>query len=81
MPDIHIFFKNVIVKAIEKIERTYSFNTINLNFPKIINQLNKLKESEEKKMGKKKNINTDEVYKIVVDKILNQSINISKERT
>ena len=79
MPDIHIFFKNVIVKAIEKIERTYSFNTINLNFQKIINQLNKLKESEEKKMGKKRNINTDEVYKIVVDKILNQSINISKE--
>ena len=80
MPDIQIFFKNVIIKTIEKMERTYSFKTINFNVSKILNQLNKLKESEEKKVGKKKNINLNEIYtKIVENKILDQSINFSKE--
>ena len=46
MPDIQIYFKNVIIKAIEKIERTYSFKTITFNISKILNQLNKIKESE-----------------------------------
>ena len=54
MPDIQIYFKNVIIKAIEKLERSYSFKRIIFNVSKILNQLNKLKESEEKKIGKKK---------------------------
>ena len=44
MPDIQIYFKNVIIKAIEKLERSYSFKRIIFNVPKILNQLNKLKE-------------------------------------
>ena len=79
MPDIQIYFKNVIIKAIEKLERSYSFKRIIFNVPKILNQLNKLKESEEKKIGKKKNIKINEIYKKIVDKLLEQSINFSKE--
>ena len=78
MPDIQIYFKNVIIKAIEKIERTYSFKTITFNISKILNQLNKIKESEEKKV-KKKIINIDEFYQNIVDKILDQSLHFSKE--
>ena len=81
MPDIQIYFKKVIFKTIEKMERSYSFKTINFNISKILNQINKLKESEEKKVGKK-NIDINQIYKTIVDhKILNQSINYSIEES
>ena len=84
MPDIQIYFKNVIFKTVEKMERTYSFKTINFNISIILSQLNKLKESEEKKYGKKnlENIDLNELYKKIIDnKILHQNINSSMEES
>ena len=81
LPDIQIYFKNVIIKTVEKMERTYSFKTLNFNVSAILNQLNKLKESEEKK-NVKKNIDLNELYiKIVDNNILQQNINKSMEES
>ena len=49
MPDIQIYFKNVIIKTVEKIERTYSFREINFKISKILEEIIKLKNDEEKK--------------------------------
>ena len=80
MPDIHIYFKNIIFNTVEKMERTCSFREINLNVAKIIKIFQKIKDSEDKKVDKKYDKNLDEIYKKVIDnKILDPSINYSKE--
>ena len=53
MPDIQIYFKKVILKTVEKIERTYSFREIKFNTSKILEEVIKLKEEEKIKLFKK----------------------------
>jgi hypothetical protein len=53
MPDIQIYFKKVILKTVEKIERTYSFREIKFNTSKILEEVIKLKEEEKIKLIKK----------------------------
>ena len=71
MPDIQIYFKNVIFKTIDKIERTCSSREIKLNIKEIQNELTKLKEIEEKKLGKKVEKNLDEIYNKIINNIIN----------
>jgi hypothetical protein len=52
MPDIQIYFKNVIIQAVEKIERTCSFRDINFDINERLEELKKIREEEEKKLGK-----------------------------
>ena len=80
IPDIQIYFKNVILKTIEKIERTCSSREIKFNIKEKQNELIKLKEVEEKKIGKKVEKNIDEIYKKIIDnKINSQNLNNLKE--
>ena len=52
-PDIQIYFRKVILKTVEKIERTFSFRVINFNVSERLKELIKMKEIEEKKLSKK----------------------------
>ena len=80
MPDIQIFFKNIIFKTIEKMERTCSFRTINFKISEILKEFKKIKDGEDKKANKKVENNLEDNYKEVIDsKILDPSINYSKE--
>ena len=51
MPDVQIYFKNVILKTVENIERKYSFKEIKFNVEEIYKDLMKYKKDEEKKNG------------------------------
>ena len=44
--EIQIYFKDVIFKAVEKIEKESSFREINFNVSKILKTFNKIKEEE-----------------------------------
>ena len=81
MPDIQIYFKKVILKTVEKMERNYSFREIKFNVQEILSELNKLKKDEEKKHGKKINSRElDEIYKVIINsKVIDLSINYSRE--
>ena len=81
MPDIQIYFKKVILKTVEKMERNYSFREIKFNVQEILDELMKLKKDEEKKRGKKKNNqDLDELYTVIVNsKVIDLSINYSRE--
>ena len=80
MPDIHIYFKNIVYNTIEKLERSCAFREFNLNVIKILKIIQKIKDSEDKKISKKYEKDLDENYKKVIDnKILDPSINYSKE--
>ncbi len=82
MPDIQIYFKNVIQKTVETIERTSSFREITFNIADMQKELIELKKSEEKKIGKKieKKIELDNFYnKIINSMVIDQSINHSTE--
>ena len=57
MPDIQIYFKDVVRKTIEKIERNYSFREIKFNVQEIKNELLNFRDEEEKKLGKKNHSN------------------------
>ena len=76
IPDIQIYFKNIIYNLIEKIERTSSFRIIKFNVSEILKELNKSREKEEKKDNK----NLDEVYKKIINNILDDpSINFFRK--
>ena len=78
LPEIQIYFKNVIIRMIEAIERTYSFREIHLKIPEIIKEFNDLKEEEKNNIHNVKNL--DEFYtKIINKKLVDLSINYSKE--
>ena len=80
MPDIQIYFKNVIIKTVEKIERNSNLHEIKINVLERQRELIKLKEEEEKKTGKKIDKNLDEFYKdIIIGKIFDKGINHSKK--
>ena len=79
MPDIQIYFKNVILKTVEKMERSCSFKTINLNISNKAKEFNKLLDIEKTKLKVKKNFNIDEISKKIMITILEQDINNSKE--
>ena len=80
MPDIQIFFKKVILKTVEKIERNCSSREIKFNIFEKLNELIKIKEAEEKKIGKKIEKNLNEFYnKIINSKLIDESINHLRE--
>ena len=81
MPDVQIYFKNVILKTVEKIERNYSFREIKFSVEEILKELMKIKKDEEKKAGKKKNAtDLNELYNAIINsKVIDLSINYSRE--
>ena len=80
MPDIQIYFKEVIFKTVEKIERNFSFREISLNITDKQRELENLKKIEEKKLGKKIDKNLEDFYnKLVNGKIFEQTINHSRD--
>jgi hypothetical protein len=77
MPDIQIYFKKVILKIIENIERNCSSREISFDVSEHEKEFIKIKESEIKK-GKKTNKNLEEIFsKIVNRNVIDQSINYS----
>ena len=76
MPDVQIFFKKVITKTIEKIEKTSSFREIKLNVLEKFQEFNKLVDIEKKNYSgkKKKKLNLDEVYTKIMNNILDRNI-------
>ena len=78
MPDIQIFFKKVILKTVENIEKNCSNRKISFNISEKQKEFIKLKEAEEKKLGKKNEKNLEEIYaRIVHSKVIDQSLNYS----
>ena len=66
MPDIQVYFNKVILKTIEKIERTCSSRVINIDVGERNKELTKLLKNEEKKSGKNDKLNmNDFIYKIL----------------
>ena len=79
MPDIQLFFKKVIFKTVEKIERNFSFREINLSIGEKKKELIKLKAIDEKILDKDNNKSQEELYEnIINNKIMDFSINYSK---
>ena len=79
MPDVQIYFKNVILKTIEKMERTCSFRKINFNIKEIYDELNQLKKEEEKKMKKVFDEDMEDIFiKIVNNKLFDPNLNYSR---
>ena len=79
MPDIQVYFNRVILKTIEKIERTCSSRVINIDVNKRKKEFDYLLKNEEKKLGKKNTVNINEViHEILYSKVNDQSINNSK---
>ena len=71
IPDVQMYFKKIILKTVEKIERNYSFREMKFNVEEILTELMKLKKEEEKKHGKKINVHDlDEIYKVIIKEIL-----------
>ena len=80
VPEIKLYFKKVIIKTIEKIERTCSFREINFKVSEILKQFNALKKEEENNLKEVKNNNLDEYYKNIINRqLIDLSINFSKE--
>jgi len=80
MPDIQVYFNRVILKTIEKIERTCSSRVINIDVDERNKELTNLLKNEEKRSGKKNKVNIDDViHKILYSKVNDQSINNSME--
>ena len=78
VPEIQLYFKNVIIKMVEVIERNYSFREINLDISEILKEFNELKNQENNSIENIKNL--DDFYsKIVNRKLIDLSINYSKE--
>ena len=79
MPDVQIYFKNVILKTVEKIETHYSYKEIKFKVSEILKDLMKFKEDEEKK-ATNKNKNIEDIFTIIIDsKTIDLSINFSRE--
>ena len=68
MPDIQIFFKKVILKTVENIEKNCSNRKISFNISEKQKEFIKLKEEEEKNLGKKNEKNLEEIYARIVIK-------------
>ena len=80
VPEIKIYFKKVIIKTIEKIERTCSFREINFKISEILKQFNALKKEEENNIKEISSKNLDEYYKKIINRqLIDLSINFSKE--
>ena len=79
MPDIQIYFKNVILKTVEKIERTCSFHEIKFNIIEMGKELIAIKEDEEKKIGKKLEKNLYEFYNDIIINRLQNKRNIKQK--
>ena len=80
IPDIQIYFKNLIMKTVEKMEVTCSFREIKFNIKERLNELNKLKEQEEKIIKKKDEQNFEKLFSKKIDsRLIDPSINYSKE--
>ena len=81
IPDIQIYFKKVILKTVEIIERTFSFREINFSISEMRNEITKKKEEEEEKLGKKINKNNlDDFYNKIINTILMDEIILSKDQ-
>ena len=81
MPDIQIYFKNIIFNIVENMERIYSFKEINFNVTEILKEFNKIKDAEDKKVNKNKEKDLDEKYKKIIDsKILDIKYKLFKRR-
>lgn len=79
MPDIQIYFKKVILKIIENIERNCSSREISFDVSEREKELIKIKEIENKK-GKTSNKNLEEIIsKLVNRNVIDQSINYNKD--
>ena len=79
MPDIQLFFKKVIFKTVEKVERNLSFREINLCIGEKKKELIRLKTFDEKALEKNNKKTQEELYEnIVNNKIVDFSINYSK---
>ena len=77
IPDIQIYFKNIILKTVEKIERNSSSREINFNVLEREKEFSELIINEGKKS---KNINESEIIsQLVNSKVTDQSINSSIE--
>ena len=82
MADIQSYFKKIIFKTVEEMERRCSFREINFNVFQILNELKKIKEKEEKNIKKEDDKSLDKIYeKFINSKILDPSINYSKDDT
>ena len=80
LPDIQIFFQNVLIKIVERIERTCSFREIKFNSKKRIEQLIKLKEEEERKNKNDSKIKQKEFYSDTINREeIEPSINFSRD--
>ena len=74
MPDIQIYFKKVIRKTIQNIEKDYSFREIKFNVDEYLKEIEQYRNDEDKKIGKKKksandndNKDLDEFYKKIIN--------------
>ena len=89
MPDIQIYFKNVIRKTIQNIEKDYSFREIKFNVDEYLKEIKQFRNDEEKKTSKKKkhvneddNKNLDEFYKKIINsQVRDSSINYEEVNT
>jgi len=79
MPDIQIFFNNVILKTVEKMERESSYKEINLNVSDNFNDFSLLLEIEKKILKKKFNFE-EACQKILNEKIIEGCINNNEEK-
>ena len=80
LPDIQVYFNRVILKTIEKIERSCSSRVINIDVDERNKELTNLLKNEEKKSGKKNKVNiNDVIHRILYSKVNDQSINNSME--
>ena len=78
IPDIQLFFKKVITRTVEKIERECSFREINFKISEILREFNEMIKEEENNIKEVKNL--DEYYKRLINrKLIDLSINFSKE--
>ena len=78
MADIQSYFKKVIFKTVEEMERRCSFRVINFKVYEILNELKKIKEKEKNKIKSEDDL--DKIYeKFINSKILDPSINYSKD--
>ena len=79
IPDIQIYFKNVILKTVEKIERNSSSREINFNVLEREKEFTDLIHNEQEK-SQNYNINPNDIIsQIVNSKVTDQSINSSIE--
>ncbi len=78
MPDIQIYFKKVIFRIIENIERNCSSREISFDVSKREKELIKIKELEKKKGKNKKNLE-EIIRKYVNRNVIDQSINFNKD--